>query len=57
MDAKATKVAVDYTDDGTDREHCGICLHYIAGGECKVVSGRISPRGWCSKFEPRRRAA
>lgn len=57
MEAKATKAAVDYTDDGTEREHCSICTHFIQGGACKIVAGRISPKGWCKRFELPRRAA
>lgn len=57
MEAKATKDDVRYTDRGTEREHCSICEHYIIGGACKVVAGRISPKGWCTRFEHPRKIA
>lgn len=57
MDDKATKDSVRYTDHSTEREHCQICRFYIAGGACKVVAGRISPKGWCSRFDLPREAA
>ena len=48
--AKFFKAVVAYTHQGTPKEHCSICAHYINATTCGIVRGRISPGGWCKKF-------
>jgi len=49
---KFHKELVRYTDHAMVRhERCGLCEHYIQGGECEIVRGQISPGGWCNRFE------
>ena len=31
-------------------QRCELCANWQAPGSCKVVSGPISPSGWCSLF-------
>lgn len=50
-DNKLTKSVVKYTDKGTKKEHCSICEYYLGKGICKIVHGKISPDGWCNRFE------
>jgi anaerobic selenocysteine-containing dehydrogenase len=52
--AKAVKSAVSYQDQPRGSQRCADCMHFIEGGECRVVEGRISPDGWCSLFTPKR---
>ena len=32
--------------------HCSICANFVAPISCKVVSGTISPEGYCLVFAP-----
>jgi hypothetical protein len=36
-------------------QECDRCLHFIAPDGCKMVAGKISPKGWCSLFAPKPR--
>jgi hypothetical protein len=54
--AKATKQAMQYQDKPKNDQTCDGCMHWIPGpkpgapGECKVVEGPISPKGWCAAY-------
>jgi len=54
--AKATKQAMQYQDKPKNDLTCDTCIHWVAGpkpgapGECKVVEGPISPKGWCAAY-------
>ena len=50
-DNKLSKVSVKYTNEGSNKEHCSICENYLGNGKCKIVHGKISPDGWCDRFE------
>ena len=52
-----SKAEVYYTDDGSDREHCGICRHFLGPHGCEIVAGRVVAGGWCSRFRALERAA
>jgi hypothetical protein len=48
---KYSKASVRYTDDhGDSPEQCSKCAHYLPPSECKIVDGRIRPKGWCNQF-------
>lgn len=55
----SSKEAADYTEKGTESEHCSICLYWEgptgpgtrSPGTCSVVSGLIVPLGWCRYFQ------
>lgn len=51
IDGKATKVSAKYTPDGTEREHCSICKHFLGDGACDRVKGHVVPGGWCRFFD------
>lgn len=51
--AKRAKDAVDY-GLGHEGSRCGICVHYITGGSCRLVAGKINPSYWCKFFVKRR---
>ena len=50
------KAAMKYQDHPKGNEDCSSCLQFIPGksptamGECKVVAGPISPKGWCVAY-------
>lgn len=45
-----TKEESEYTDNGSEAEHCSICNHYVSETECRIVQGQIVPDGWCKHF-------
>lgn len=54
---KYSKIEAEYTDNGTEQEHCHICKHYVnvtTCAMCAIIMGRISPEGWCKYFKKER---
>lgn len=51
--AKASKASVKYQDQPKNGQRCSGCVQFIAGGQCKIVEGSISPNGWCTAFAPK----
>ncbi|MFZ1907705.1 MAG: high-potential iron-sulfur protein [Burkholderiales bacterium] len=51
-----SKAAMQYQDHPKGEQDCSNCLQFIPGksasamGECKVVAGPISPKGWCIAY-------
>jgi len=51
-----SKAAMKYQDHPKGEQECSNCLQFIPGksaaamGECKVVAGEISPKGWCVAY-------
>ena len=43
---KATRQQVQYQDTPKNKQECSICLQFIAPDGCKVVAGKINPKGW-----------
>lgn len=54
--AKLSKTDADYTTNGTNAEHCGICNMFRRPDECTAVAGTIRPSGWCRLFEKKSQA-
>jgi hypothetical protein len=54
--AKSSKAAVKYQDRPKGAQKCSGCRFFIKGknakanGTCQVVSGSISPNGWCTAW-------
>lgn len=48
---KTPKAAVNYQDTPQAGQQCSGCVHFIDGGQCKLVAGEISPQGWCTLFK------
>ena len=54
--AKAGKQAMQYQGQPKDGQTCDTCAQWIPGpkpdapGNCKVVEGPISPKGWCVAY-------
>ena len=44
---------VQYQPKPKADQQCDRCLHFIAPDGCKVVAGKISPKGWCARFAPK----
>ncbi len=55
-EAKSSKAQLKYQDHPHGSQKCAGCKLFIPGknatamGQCKVVSGSISPNGWCVAY-------
>jgi len=47
---KASKQAMQYRDKPNGDQECDKCMQFVAPDSCKVVDGKISPKGWCVAF-------
>ncbi len=58
MEQKRSKASVDYSP-GHVNSRCGVCVHFIRGGTCELVRGKISEGYWCKlfKLDPQKREA
>jgi len=48
---KMSQVAVAYRKVPNGLFSCAVCTFFIRPRSCKVVSGDISPTGWCKLFD------
>jgi len=48
--AKVAPSAAEYQATPKGESKCSGCSSFIAPGSCKLVSGAISPSGWCILF-------
>ena len=51
---------VQYQEKPKGPQECDNCLHFVAPSSCKMVEGKINPKGWCQLYAPKpmaRRAA
>lgn len=54
-----TKIApklVQYQEKPKGPQECDNCLHFIAPSSCKMVEGKINPKGWCQLYAPKPKA-
>lgn len=40
-----------YQNHPNRSQRCGACMHFRPPDSCEIVTGRISPQGWCRYFE------
>ncbi|MFA6188448.1 MAG: high-potential iron-sulfur protein [Sulfuricurvum sp.] len=51
LHAKVTKLVVKYQQKSTTGKTCKDCAHFLfKTNECKLVEGKISPKGWCTYY-------
>lgn len=50
--AKADPSTVGYQTKPSNGQQCSGCVQFVAPGACKIVSGTISPSGWCELYSP-----
>jgi hypothetical protein len=53
QDQKLAKNLVQYQDTPKDGQECDHCVNWVDPDQCKIVTGPISPKGWCVAFAPR----
>lgn len=51
--AKADPSTVAYQTKPSNGQQCSGCVQFVAPGSCKIVSGSISPNGWCELYSPK----
>ena len=57
--SKVSQAVAKYQDKPHGTQQCDGCAQFIPGkstsanGECKIVEGSISPKGWCMFFTPK----
>jgi hypothetical protein len=50
---KTPKKLVQYQETPKKDQECDRCLHFVPPDGCKVVEGKINPKGWCALFAPK----
>jgi hypothetical protein len=50
---KAAQKLVQYQDKPKGDQECDKCLHWVPPDACKVVEGKINPKGWCALYAPK----
>lgn len=48
---KISQLDANYTSKALGKNKCYHCTHFIVPNSCEVVSGVISPEGWCKYYE------
>ena len=49
--SQVTKQAAQYQDQPNGQQQCSLCANFQAPSACAVVSGTVSPNGWCKLFK------
>ena len=44
---------VQYQETPKGPQECDNCLHFVAPSSCKMVEGKINPKGWCQLYAPK----
>jgi len=50
---KAAKNLVQYQEKPKGDLECDKCLHFVPPDSCKLVEGKINPKGWCALYAPK----
>jgi len=50
---KVAPKLVQYQEKPKGAQECDGCLHFVAPSSCKMVEGKINPKGWCALFAPK----
>lgn len=53
---KIAQAQVQYQAKPKDGQKCSTCVNFEAPNACKIVTGTISPDGWCIAFAPKEQA-
>ena len=51
--AKIAQKLVQYQEKPKGPQECDGCLQFVTPSSCKVVDGKINPKGWCQLYAPR----
>ena len=50
---KASKESLKYQDTPKNGQECDACVYWQPPKSCVLVEGDISPKGWCTAFNPK----
>jgi hypothetical protein len=50
---KIAQKLVQYQEKPKGPQECDNCLHFVAPSSCKMVEGKIEPKGWCQLYAPK----
>ncbi|HEV8441729.1 MAG TPA: high-potential iron-sulfur protein [Methylomirabilota bacterium] len=50
---KAPQKAVEYQEKPKGNQECDNCLQFQPPNACKLVDGKINPKGWCKLYAPK----
>jgi len=50
---KMAQKLVQYQQKPKGTQECDTCLHFVPPDGCKMVEGKINPKGWCALFAPK----
>ena len=50
---KAKQSLVQYQEKPKGDQQCDKCLQWAPPDACKVVEGKINPKGWCALYVPK----
>jgi anaerobic selenocysteine-containing dehydrogenase len=48
--AKVKPAMVQYQQTPKNKQQCDTCLHWVPPDQCKMVEGKINPKGWCALY-------
>ncbi|MGZ8546546.1 MAG: high-potential iron-sulfur protein, partial [Sulfuricurvum sp.] len=49
--AKVKKQVVKYQESSSTGKTCKECIYFLPStNECKLVEGKINPKGWCTYY-------
>ena len=51
--AKIAQKLVQYQQKPKGAQECDNCLHFVPPDSCKMVEGKINPKGWCALYAPK----
>ena len=52
-DEKIAQELVQYQNQPKDGQECDKCAQWIDPDACKIVAGKINPKGYCVAFAPK----
>ena len=50
---KMAQKLVQYQQKPKGPQECDNCLHFVPPDGCKMVEGKINPKGWCALYAPK----
>ena len=51
--SKAKQALVQYQEKPKGDQRCDNCLQWQPPDACKIVEGKINPKGWCAVYLPK----
>lgn len=50
---QVSKQVAQYQDKPNGQQSCSQCANFMPPSGCKLVTGPVSPSGWCKLFQPK----